>query len=46
VDSGLQAGDRLIMDGLQKIKPGESAEPVPWQAATTGLDADAHQPGS
>lgn len=27
--SGLKAGDRLIVDGLQKIKPGATVKPVP-----------------
>lgn len=28
VTAGLQAGDRLIVDGLQKIRPGQEAQPV------------------
>ncbi len=29
VEEGLKAGDRLIIDGLQKIRPGASAQPAP-----------------
>ena len=28
VDDGLAAGDRLIVDGLQKVRPGDKAQPV------------------
>ena len=28
VDSGLQAGDRVIVEGLQKVQPGGQAVPV------------------
>jgi membrane fusion protein, multidrug efflux system len=37
VKSGLQAGDRVIVEGLQKVKPGSPA--VVAKAATTGGDA-------
>lgn len=29
ITSGLKAGDRLIVEGLQKIKPGQPVKPVP-----------------
>jgi membrane fusion protein (multidrug efflux system) len=32
VSQGLKAGDRVIVDGLQKTRPGASVTPVPWQA--------------
>lgn len=35
VRDGLKAGDRLIVDGLQKAKPGSEVKPVPFTAATT-----------
>jgi membrane fusion protein, multidrug efflux system len=45
VDSGLRAGDRLIVDGLQKIKPGASAEAVPFAApAVESAENDTSQP--
>jgi membrane fusion protein, multidrug efflux system len=28
VDDGLAPGDRLIVDGLQKVRPGDKAQPV------------------
>ena len=35
VRAGLKAGDRLIVDGLQKAKPGSEVKPVPFTATTT-----------
>ena len=32
VSRGLKAGDRIIVEGLQKIKPGAIVKPMPWQA--------------
>ncbi|MCA9514612.1 MAG: HlyD family secretion protein [Myxococcales bacterium] len=31
VEKGLAAGDRLVMDGLQRIRPGAVVRPVPFQ---------------
>lgn len=31
VTAGLKAGDQLIVDGLQKVRPGAPAQAVPWQ---------------
>jgi membrane fusion protein, multidrug efflux system len=33
VNSGLKAGDRVIVDGLQKIRPGMPVNPVPYNPA-------------
>lgn len=33
VSQGLKAGDRVIVEGLQKVKPGAPVKAVPWQAA-------------
>lgn len=41
ISEGLKAGDRVIVEGLQKIKPGAPVRPVPWKA---GSQADAGQP--
>jgi len=30
ISQGLQPGDRLIVDGLQKVKPGDKPKAVPW----------------
>lgn len=32
VSQGLKAGDRIIVEGLQKTKPGAIVKPMPWQA--------------
>lgn len=32
VTSGLKAGDRVILEGLQKIQPGMTVKPVPYNA--------------
>jgi membrane fusion protein, multidrug efflux system len=33
VESGLKAGDRVIVDGLQKVHPGMTVKPVPSEVA-------------
>lgn len=32
ISDGLKAGDRVIVEGLQKVKPGAPVKPVPWKA--------------
>ena len=32
VSRGLKAGDRVIVEGLQKARPGAIVKPMPWQA--------------
>ncbi|WP_353171703.1 efflux RND transporter periplasmic adaptor subunit [Paracandidimonas soli] len=32
VTSGLQAGDAVIVEGFQKIRPGAPVQPMPWKA--------------
>jgi membrane fusion protein (multidrug efflux system) len=32
ISKGLKAGDRVIVEGLQKTKPGATVNPMPWQA--------------
>ena len=34
VTSGLQAGEQVVVDGFQKIRPKAPVNPVPWQAAS------------
>ena len=42
VTEGLQAGDRVIVDGFQKMfVPGAPVNPVPWQPAGAGSSAAA-----
>ena len=36
VDDGLVAGDRLIVEGLQKIEPGMPVDVTEFQAAAPG----------
>lgn len=36
VPSGLAAGDRVIVSGLQKARPGQPVKAVPWQPGTAG----------
>ncbi|MFF7706713.1 efflux RND transporter periplasmic adaptor subunit [Pseudomonas sp. NPDC007930] len=40
VEGGLQAGDRLIVEGLQFVKPGVTVEPHEAQASTVASAAD------
>lgn len=50
VGQGLDAGDRIIVSGLQKARPGQPADPVPWRpdgeraqgAAAGGAAAGTH----
>jgi len=45
VQQGLKAGDRVIVEGLQKIQPGAAVKPVPWQKpAAAPASAAAPQP--
>ncbi len=34
VTSGLKAGEQVVVDGFQKIRPKAPVSPVPWQAAS------------
>ncbi len=43
VDSGLKGGEQVIVNGLQKARPGSAVKPVPWNPATPLL---APPPGS
>jgi membrane fusion protein (multidrug efflux system) len=42
ITDGLKAGDRVIVEGLQKTKPGAPVKPVPWK----GPAADAGAAGA
>ncbi|MFJ9450880.1 MULTISPECIES: efflux RND transporter periplasmic adaptor subunit [unclassified Herbaspirillum] len=42
ITDGLKAGDRVIVEGLQKAKPGAPVKPVPWK----GPAADAGAAGA
>jgi len=34
ISQGLKAGDRVIVEGLQKTRPGATVKPMPWHAAS------------
>jgi membrane fusion protein, multidrug efflux system len=36
---GLKAGDKVIVEGLQKAKPGATVKPVPWKNQAAGAAA-------
>ena len=53
VSEGLKVGDQVIVEGLQKVKPGAAVKPVPWKkssatapAAAAGAPAAAPATGS
>ena len=35
VTSGLKSGERVVVEGLQKVKPGATVKPVQWPGANT-----------
>jgi len=37
--SGLQAGEQVLVDGFQKLRPGAPVKPVPWQAPASAASA-------
>lgn len=41
VEKGLAPGDRLVMDGLQRIRPGAVVKPVPFQPPAAAAPAPA-----
>lgn len=41
VNEGLKAGDRVIVEGIQKVKPGAPVRTVPWKQADAGKTAPA-----
>jgi membrane fusion protein (multidrug efflux system) len=43
---GLVAGEQVVVEGFQKIRPGAAVKPVPWQAAASGAAAPAAPPAS
>jgi membrane fusion protein (multidrug efflux system) len=47
VSSGLAPGDRVIIEGMQKVKPGASVKAVPFETGVgknSGEHKDAFQP--
>ncbi|HWX00115.1 efflux RND transporter periplasmic adaptor subunit [Collimonas sp.] len=46
VTEGLKAGDKVIVDGLQKVKPGAVVNPAPWKPAAAPAAATAAAPAA
>ena len=46
VSDGLKAGDRIILEGLQKARPGTPVKAVPFGSAPTASPAAAPQPAA
>ena len=38
---GLKAGEQVMVDGFQKLRPGATVKPVPWQPGSTPASAGA-----
>jgi membrane fusion protein (multidrug efflux system) len=43
---GLKAGEQVMVDGFQKLRPGAPVKPVPWRAAANGAASAPAQPAS
>ena len=41
IDAGLKGGEQVIVNGLQKVRPGSPVKPVPWNPAAPPLSATA-----
>jgi membrane fusion protein (multidrug efflux system) len=41
VMDGLKAGEQVVVDGFQKMRPGAPVKPVPWQPAASAASAPA-----
>jgi membrane fusion protein (multidrug efflux system) len=39
VSEGLNAGDQVIVEGLQKIRPGASVKPIPFNSAISEVSS-------
>ncbi|CAM5180888.1 Membrane fusion protein (Multidrug efflux system) OS=Castellaniella defragrans OX=75697 GN=HNR28_002358 PE=3 SV=1 [Castellaniella defragrans] len=46
VYKGLQAGDQVVVEGFQKIRPGAPVQPMPWKAAPSAAPGAAAAPGA
>jgi membrane fusion protein (multidrug efflux system) len=43
---GLKAGDQVMVDGFQKLRPGAPVKPVPWSAAKAAAPASPAAPAA
>lgn len=39
VSSGLKAGERVIVEGMMKVRPGAAVKAIPWESAKAGAQA-------
>jgi membrane fusion protein (multidrug efflux system) len=46
VTDGLNAGDQIVVSGIQNVKAGSPAKASPWQATPAGTASAANAPGS
>lgn len=46
VTEGLKAGEQVMVDGFQKLRPGAAVKPVPWRAPGTPAAAPASAPAA
>ncbi len=46
VDDGLKGGEQVIVNGLQKARPGTVVKPVPWAAGAPLMAASAAKPAA
>lgn len=44
IDSGLSEGDKVIVEGFQKIRPGAPVNAQPWKAENNDASTDANEP--
>ena len=44
IAEGLKGGEQVIVNGLQKIRPGSPVKPVPWDASSPLLMPAAANP--
>ncbi|TAN30698.1 MAG: efflux RND transporter periplasmic adaptor subunit [Castellaniella sp.] len=42
VSQGLQAGDQIVVEGFQKIRPGAPVQPMPWKPAGAATQSQSH----
>jgi membrane fusion protein (multidrug efflux system) len=45
VESGLKAGDQVVVEGLMRIRPGATVQPKPWRGPGTAPGASAAAAG-
>ena len=46
ITDGLKEGDQVIVEGLQKVQPGATVKPVPWQKPAPAGTAPAAAPAA